>query len=260
MEIWHRDGKLWRVKEIWGVGNWEDVDLAQTVAVVGSRHMSGYGERVTGMLVGELVRSGKTIMSGLMYGIDKTAHLATMNTGGRTVAVVGWGIQQALRDQEQILTRQIVNSGGVVISLWDDFEATRWSFPVRDKLMAEMATDIYVVEAAKKSGALLTAEWGRKLHKYIWAVPGPITSVVSQGTNEWIKKGWANAWLGRLDGSCVGNGTEICILLQNDMLSCDELGRRLKKSVADTMAELTQLQIEGLVDTKGDKYFWKEQC
>jgi DNA processing protein len=240
------------------LGYFEPKILDSCVAVVGSRRMTEYGRRVIEKLVPSLVENNKMIVSGLMYGTDQAVHKETLKCGGKTIAVLGWGIRwKGAGDEERRLAKEIVLKGGAVISEWKDQRSTLWTFPQRDRIMAALATDIYVVEAATKSGALITADWGRKLEKQIWAVPGPITSKVSEGTNALIANGLAKMWLPQQQLSLLGtiSNVEIYTLLQNEPLSADEIARKTGRSVSEIGAELTVMMLRGEVVEKEGKYY-----
>jgi DNA processing protein len=169
------------------------------------------------------------------------------------------------------LIREIVGKGGAVISEWLNERSTLWMFPQRDRIMAALASDIYVVEGAIKSGSLITADWGIKLGKTVWAVPGPVTSRVSGGTNWLIATGRAKMWLPEqqisLSLACrqVGLSTssrngyisnvEIYNLLQNEALTVDELVRKIGRSAQEIGAELTVMMLKGEIIEREGKYY-----
>jgi len=97
--------------------------------------------------------------------------------GGLTIGVVGWGINyDGVSDDETRFMNLITEKGGLILSEWETQAGTLWTFPRRDRIMAAISQEIYRVEAAVKSGALITVDWGIKLGRKIWAVPGPVTS------------------------------------------------------------------------------------
>ena len=239
-------------------GKWDEKLFEKCAAVVGSRRMTQYGQRVVEKLVPVLVHEGWTIVSGFMYGVDQAAHKTCLDCGGRTIAVVGWGIKQKLEMGDEKLEKEIINAGGLVISEWEDQQPAYWTFPARNKIVAGISERIYVVEAASRSGALITAGMGQKLGKEIWAVPGPITSSVSAGTNRLIASGQAKMWLAddvRVTGK---NNTEIYTLLQNEALTVDELVRKTGRSAEDIGSELTMMMLAGDIVEKDGKYYVSE--
>lgn len=176
-------------------GNLDPEIRQKCAAVIGSRRMTDYGRMAVEKLVPDLVQQGYTIVSGFMYGIDITAHQTAIDCGGKTVAVLGWGIEYPMISKQRQLANKIIETGGLLISEWKKQEPTLWTFPMRNKIVVALSQRIYVIEAANNSGTLMTAEYGYKLKKEIWAVPGPVTSSVSMGTNKLIADGKAKVWL-----------------------------------------------------------------
>lgn len=260
MKYWKNQGELVGVKPVieglYYLGNWPENWLEKCVAVVGSRQMTAYGNRVVEMLIPALVEEGKIIVSGGMYGVDETAHEMTLKCGGKTVAVLGWGIKQELADFS--LGKRIVESGGIVVSEWADQKGALWTFPQRNRIVAAMCKQVYVVEAGEKSGSLITAELARKMGQEIWAVPGPITSRVSAGTNKLLAEGIAKMWLPKNTvKNRSTNMTDVCTLLQNEPLEIDDLVRKLGRPIDVVSAELMQLQLQGVIEEKAGKYWWR---
>jgi len=247
-------------KQLWYEGKWEPKLFEKCACVVGSRRMTEYGRRVIEKLVPKLVDSGWTIVSGMMYGMDQAAHKMCLECSGKTIGVLGWGIKFKMQNEECKIAEEIISSGGLLLSEWEEQAGTLWTFPMRDRIMAALATDIYVVEAAAKSGALITADWGIKLHRQIWAVPGPVTSRVSEGTNWLVSQGLAKIWVPSAKASedqdsRYTNHTEVYILLQNEVLTVDDMARNTGRTVADLGAELTMMMLKGEVEEKEGKYY-----
>ncbi len=224
------------------------------MTIVGSRRMTDYGKRVIEKIVPQLVQDGWTIVSGFMYGVDQYVHNTCIESGGRTIAVLGWGI-----DQET--DTKIINSGGLLLSLWKDQKGTLWTFPARDRVMAAIGHELIVIEAGVKSGSLITAEMAYKLKKPIWAVPGPITSSVSAGTNQLIADGKAKIYQYHplnpplnLRGGNPQEG-EILDLISDQGLDVSEIARRLGRSASDIGSELTMLMLRGEVEEREGKYY-----
>lgn len=162
------------------------------IAVVGSRRQSEYGTDVTSKLIREIASYGITVVSGFMYGIDSLAHEACLDVGGKTVAVLGYGINRRHASYNIGLAEKIIESGGLIISEYPDkFPADKWTFPRRNRIVAGLCKAVLVVEAAKNSGSLITANFAIKYNRGLFAVPGQINSIVSAGTNNLIKEGKA---------------------------------------------------------------------
>ncbi len=244
----------WNGGRLFVDGDWSESIFDSAVAVVGSRRMTEYGRRVVEKLVPTLVENGNTIISGFMYGVDQAAHEMALACGGRTVAVLGWGINYPMDSAQSALAKRIVRAGGLVVSEWENQVPTLWTFPLRNKIVVAMSREIYVIEAAIKSGALITADLAYKTKKKVWAVPGPVTSKVSEGTNWLIKSGRAQMWTPD-DIICNKNKTDISIVLQNEALAIDDLARKVGRSVEEVGAELTLMMLKGEVVEKGGKYY-----
>jgi DNA processing protein len=251
------------VKGLWADGEISYEELTGSVAVVGSRRVSQYGRQVIEKLVNQLVNYQIPVVSGFMYGTDQAVHRAVIEAGGRTVAVLGWGIKYDKVDEEdKKLWKKIVDTGGAVVSEWENQTPAFWTFPARDRIIAALATDIYVVEAAVKSGALITAQMAVDLHKNVWAVPGSIFSSVSAGTNNLIAEGKAKMWLPNqqislnlnIDVKSDRNNTEIYTSLQNEVLTADEIAKKVRKPIAEVLQELMMLSLEGKVVEREGKY------
>lgn len=162
------------------------------LAVVGTRKMSLYGRQVTEKIVSDLARSGMTIVSGLARGVDTTSHESALEVNGRTIAVVGSGLdEKSIYPSDNIsLARKIVNGNGAVISEYHPgTPALRQHFPARNRLISALSLGVLVTECPSHSGALLTARSGLEQGKEIFAVPGDIRSQNCEGTNNLIKMG-----------------------------------------------------------------------
>lgn len=201
---WRKHRELFRLndlsnppKALFYHGTWNSELFTHCVAIVGSRRMTLYGRQVIEKIVPQLVFEKKTIVSGFMYGVDQCAHETAVRAGGKTIAVLGWGIDRPLEGFDKKLAADIIASGGLIMSEWESQPATRWTFPVRNRIVAALSEEVTVVEAEVKSGSLITATLARKLGRRLWAVPGPITSHMSEGANNLIAEGVADIWLGK---------------------------------------------------------------
>lgn len=243
-------------EDLYYAGEWQPELFEDCVAVVGSRRMTEYGRWSVEKLVRELVGQGKTIVSGFMYGMDQAAHEAALESGGRTIAVLGWGITYRLEKRAQILSEKIINSGGLLVSEWENQEPALWTFPVRNRIVAALSEAVYVVEAAEKSGSMITVNEARKLGRSIYAVPGPITSQVSSGTNNLIAGGLAKSWLpGKTKVSVFPETPVYRLIKDRGGLTVDEMGRILRTRVETLGAELTQLILSGVVVERDGQYY-----
>lgn len=162
---------------------------ANAVALVGSRHCTDYGRRVAARLAAGLVRAGVTVISGLARGIDGAAHRAALEAGGRTLAVLAGGLSRIYPPEHTELAREVEASGAVLTEAKMDQEPLAGLFPVRNRIISGLSKIIVLVEAAEKSGALITANHAADQGRTVLAVPGSIEASSSGGTNELIRKG-----------------------------------------------------------------------
>ena len=162
---------------------------ALAVAVVGSRRASDYGLGMAEELGRELASRGVTIVSGLARGIDGAAHRGAMRAGGRTVAVLGSGADVIYPPEHRGLAARIAECGAVVSPFAPGTPPLAYHFPIRNRVIAGMALGVVVVEAADKSGALITAGLAAELGREVMAVPGRVTSATSRGTHGLIRDG-----------------------------------------------------------------------
>lgn len=163
----------------------------KTVAIVGSRHNTKYGEEVAYHLAYSLAERGVIIVSGLAYGIDSIGHQGCLDAGGITVAVLGTPIDQIYPKSHIALAREIIKKQGAIISEYAPKAkiTPKWTFLERNRLISGLSDIVVVVEAAERSGSLNTATHALEQGKTVFAVPGNITNPYSQGCNKLIKQG-----------------------------------------------------------------------
>ncbi len=167
-------------------------DSELNLAVVGSRKFTSYGQMAVEKIISELANNNLTIVSGLALGIDSLAHDATLKINGRTIAVLGSGLdrQNIYPFSNRYLAEKIINSGGALISEFSPgTPPLKHHFPQRNRLISGISLGVLVIEAGEKSGALITANFALEQNREVFAVPGNIFSQVSAGTNNLIKKG-----------------------------------------------------------------------
>lgn len=253
------------------------VNDAPKLAIVGSRRITDYGAKVIEKWMPALVQKGVTVVSGFMYGVDQAAHRACIENGGKTIAVLGWGIGWQVAQQDEELYQKILEGdsspagrAGLIVSEYEGkMEPLLWMFPARNRIVAGISDAVLVVEGAEKSGSLITARLALQFGKPLLAVPGPVFSRVSAGTNNLIKDGKAIPVcsaedvlkvLGLTTGQ-LGMGfkekaptSPILSALEAGERGADELSRGLKMPVSRVMVEVFRLQLEGLVEEKAGKY------
>ncbi|MFQ6093505.1 MAG: DNA-processing protein DprA [bacterium] len=159
------------------------------VAIVGSRIPSEYGKLMAERLGGELAERGITIVSGMARGIDSVGHRGCLGRGGRTIAVLGCGIDVVYPAENRRLMEEIIESGAVVSEFPMETKPEGPHFPRRNRIISGLSLGVIIVEAGEKSGALFTAEFALNQNREVFAVPGQVTSMRSRGTNLLIKEG-----------------------------------------------------------------------
>ena len=163
---------------------------APRLAVVGSRKVTNYGRAVTQKLAGQATQQGITIVSGLALGVDGLAHQATLDAGGKTIAVMAGGLNSISPATHRQLAEDILRSGGALVSEYaSDMQPFKTNFVARDRIISGLSDAVLITEAAAKSGSLHTANFALEQGRTVMAVPGNITSEFSAGTNNLIKTG-----------------------------------------------------------------------
>jgi DNA processing protein len=243
---------------------------ALAVAIVGSRRATAYGLRTAERLAGDLAARGVTVVSGLARGVDTAAHRGALDVRGRTLAVLGSGIDRVYPPENRGLARQVTGAGGVVSQFPMGTPPLPQHFPVRNRVIAGLTLGTVVVEAAERSGALITARLAAEMGREVYAVPGNVSSPVSQGTNDLLRdgasfaRGWedvvaelAPAWRAAVkavpapapDAMAVAAdaGGGVLSLLGDDPVAIDRVIERSGLAAGTVAASLTELELRGLV-------------
>ena len=171
---------------VWG--QLVDAD-ARAIAIVGSRRASAYGVSACHRLAGGLARRGASVVSGLARGIDAAAHRAALEAGGRTIAVLGSGLNRLYPPEHRRLAERIADNGAVVSELPLDAPPLPGHFPMRNRVIAGMTLGTIVVEAAVRSSSLITARHALEQNREVFALPGPIDSPTTHGVHRLIQQG-----------------------------------------------------------------------
>ncbi len=159
------------------------------VAIVGTRGITAYGRQVTAEIASVLARRGVTVISGLTRGVDAEAHKATLNAGGRTLAVLGSGVDQIYPPEHRQLANQIIASGALMSDYAPGTPPDGVNFPPRNRIISGLSMAVIVIEAGERSGALITAEFAADQGREVFAVPGNINAPKSVGCNRLIHQG-----------------------------------------------------------------------
>jgi DNA processing protein len=171
-------------------GDWRACFDQPCVGVIGSRMCSTYGENASEMLSRDLASRGITVVSGLARGIDTAAHRGAISGKGRTIAVMGTGIDGVYPKENNRLVQEILDSGGCLVSQFPlGTPPLRDNFPYRNRIISGSSLGVLIVEASERSGSLITARLAMEQNREVMAVPGNITSANSFGTNYLIKAG-----------------------------------------------------------------------
>ncbi len=232
---------------------------APGVAVVGARSCSAYGAQVARSLARELAAAGVVVVSGLARGVDGEAHRGALEGGGRTIAVLGCGIDRDYPRNHAELARRILASGAVVSEYPAGIEPAPWRFPARNRIIAGLSLATVVVEARERSGALITADFALELGRDVFAVPGEITSSLSAGTNDLLRQGAAPLTSVRdvldalgIDSAPVGRSSSLSdgaaallTLLADGARPVDELTRAAGLPAGEVAAALVELELAG---------------
>ncbi len=169
-------------------GSLRPVD-AEAVAIVGPRRCSLYGLKMAERLAFDLAKKGVTVISGMAKGIDQAAHKGAIKAGGRTIAVMGSGFRHIYPKGSEKLVSTIAYNGAVITEYSSDTMPSKSSFPRRNRIISGMARGVVVVEAAERSGALITADFALDQGREVFAFPGRADSLTSRGTNRLIQNG-----------------------------------------------------------------------
>ena len=240
------------------------------ISVVGTRMPTSYGQRVTRDIVYSLVGSGYKIVSGLALGIDAIAHNAAIESGGLTVAFLGCGVDIIYPYTNSGLYNLILKKHGLIISEFPPgMTVLKGLFVARNRLISALSTSLIVVEGSDKSGALITARYAAEQGKEVYAIPGPITSKMSQAPNILIKEG-AKPIISMDDISHEFNLKKrikyekidkrnlntlektLIDILENDPKGIDEILELVKKDISLILQTLTSLELKGYVSKNSE--------
>ncbi len=269
----YKDYKIQRHGKYYYRGDWDESLFKNSIAIVGSRQMTKYGETVIDKFVSDFVLNNVTTISGFMYGVDTEVAKKTVEYEGSHIAVFGCGLDVVYPSENEKLYSQILENDGLVISEYEpNAKPHLWKFPQRNKIVVDFASiGVLVIEAGEGGGSLVTAKLAIKAKKKVFAVPGPINSRVSVGCNKLIKSGDAKMATAAKDiAECqiinaklqIKNKQdlskqeqEIYKLLQNEPLEIDEIARKIGESVVEIGTTLSIMVIKGLITENRGKYF-----
>lgn len=258
-------------------GKIEEVPFESSVAIVGSRSASYYGLKTSEQIAFELASLGITVVSGMARGVDSMAHVGALKGGGKTVAVLGNGVDIIYPKENGKLYKEIIENGLVLSEYPPGVQPISYNFPRRNRIISGLSMGIVVVEAATKSGSLITAKYALEQGREVYAVPGNVNNRNSTGTNLLIKDG------AKLITSCKDilddvfpmfsprkeesdpldeinlskEEKEIIKHIKMGYWDADKLCQKLDLSINQIQATLTTLEIKGKIVTYKGNYFIK---
>ncbi len=252
---------------LYGLGDLSLMQCELMVAVVGTRKPTSYGSEITKNISEELVAAGCVIVSGMAMGVDAIAHKTALDRNGKTIAVLGCGVDICYPPVNYDIYKRIIRNGLVVSEFPPGMRTSRGVFPSRNRIVAGLSQAIVVTEGAEGSGALITAEFGAEYGKDVFAVPGPVTSHLSFASHYLLKNG-AKVATSAADilseysiRAPVAINSEIQLdsqeqqivdlIKNNNALFIDEIARSLNIPIADLSLLLSTLTIKGALQEMG---------
>lgn len=266
---------------LWLRGDTTALDT-DSIAMVGTRKASSYGKKMASRLARELVEAGLTIVSGLAYGIDAASHKATLEAGGKTIAVLGSGIDNIYPSKNIRMAFEMAEHGGAVISEFPPgTEPDSGNFPVRNRIVSGLSLGTLVVESGLKGGSMITASSALDQNREVFVVPHAADSKNGAGCNHLIKTGqgklvqsvddilneinihrekpskshskpvekkWKSVEMDELE-------TSICQLLENGPMHIDDIGEELELPTHQLLPKLLELEMQDCVEQQAGKIF-----
>lgn len=239
-----------------------------SVAIVGTRRVTAYGHQVTQDLAAALAHHGVTVVSGLARGVDTVAHRTALDHGGRTIAVLGSGIDRIYPPENRGLAKNIAAHGAVISDYGPGTPPDGINFPPRNRIISGLSQVAVIVEAGQKSGALITANFAADQGREVFAVPGRINAPQSQGTHWLLKQGAAvytrpdevlelldinRAQAARAERRESSDPVErrLLAIIDQDPVHVDEISAAAEMPAAEVSAALTLLELQGMVRQVG---------
>ncbi|MDR6224182.1 DNA-processing protein DprA [Desmospora profundinema] len=237
------------------------------LAVVGTRKPTTYGKRAASMLVTEAVAQGWTVVSGMAAGVDGEAHRGALEAGGRTAAVLGCGVDVVYPKHHRSLYERLAAEGLILSEAPPGTQPHPGLFPQRNRIISGLSMGVLVVEAAERSGSLITADFGMEQGREVFAVPGPITSEQSRGTNRLIQQGakcvlsaediaeefshlsgWCPVTKAKEETPSVSDTeSRLLSLFQDEPVDLEHLAEKMGCPLGEIHGILLTLQVKGLV-------------
>jgi DNA processing protein len=239
------------------------------VAIVGTRRVTPYGRQITEELASFLAANGLTVISGLARGVDAIAHQATLKAGGRTLGILGSGVDKIYPPEHRALAEQMMERGAIISDYAPGTPPEASNFPPRNRIISGLSLAVVVVEAGETSGALITAEFAAEQGREVFAVPGSILAPQSKGTNKLIQNGAlpllsVNDLMQALDITRVGEHkairkimpsdaieAKLLTVLTSEPLHVDEIRNQADLPIEKVSASLALMELKGMVRQVG---------
>lgn len=238
------------------------------LGVVGTRKLTEYGRDVTEFIVKGLVENDMCVVSGLALGVDALSHRTAVDNGGATIVVLACGVDCCLPSENYSIFKKIIESNCLIISEYPLSQPpNKGTFLARNRIIAAISSGVLVTEAAANSGSLVTADWGFRLEKKVFAVPGPITSRMSDGSLKLLKNG-ANLVtnvddiINQFDGERLGikvfinkkthknltpHEKKIIKVLELDASTIDEIAKQTNLSITSIFVAISRPELQNMV-------------
>jgi len=254
------------------------MNMSKVIGIVGTRSATDYGKEICNKIISELVDYQVMIVSGLAYGIDSCAHRASIAAGLPTIGVLGHGLDRIYPFQNKGLAEKMIHHGGLLTDFISETKPDRENFPQRNRIIAGLCDAIVVVEAAKRGGALITAEIANSYNRDVFAVPGRIGDIYSDGCNFLIKinkaaliqsgedikylMGWDTQKAGKISQQrklfiemTPAEEIVVKILSEGGETGIDELSIKSELSMSRCSAALLNLEFEGVIKSLPGKMY-----
>ena len=258
-------------------GRYSVEDLHQTVGVVGTRQPTSYGRGLAKEIARGLAQSGATVISGMALGIDSLAHWGAIECGGKTLAILGCGVDFCYPSSNKPLYEKLCSGthGAVISEFFPGTKPEPWRFPARNRIIAGMSQALVVVEAGVTSGSLITAKMAFEQNREVFAIPGRVDSPASEGTNQLISRNQAHLitnyadvltemnWVPApfIEGErrtmveLFGKEKEIFDLIEQEPIQFDVLSEKLGMGAHELSASLTILELAGIISRLPGDWF-----
>ncbi len=272
-----------RLKEIYDApvylflrGNLTPQDL-RSLALVGTRHPTDYGKNVAKRFATAFARNGFAVVSGLAFGIDAIAHSAALDAGGRTIAVLGNGVDMIYTDPKGKLYPRIIENGAILSEEWLGAAPIAENFPKRNRIISGLSLGVVIVESDHKGGSMITAKYAIEQNRDVFAVPGSIFSPKSNGTNALIRDSQAKLALSPDDvmndypqhraepqtlseqfaalPDLTADEQKIYALLSREPIHIDALAEQSGLDISDVLILLFELEMKGVARQLAGKMF-----